>query len=754
MITTIKIKGITTFQEEVIITNLKKVNFIYGANGSGKSTIAKFLYNTSLSDAEKNPDFANCVQEGYDHNNCQILVFDEMFIESNFRNQNELKGIFSLNQKNDIIDKKIKEEEISKKDSEKSILKYDTKIGQLNKDKAAKEELIKNICWSKRNEFSAFKKIALAHSGSKLNHYNAVKSCLPTTSPVTSFAELLISYKRLYESDLKEITSNIEKKRYEEIRTIEEQLNILLQEIIVGNEDVDIAALITKLNNRGWVERGLLFIEQGVDTCPFCQKSTIDADLRHQFAEFFDETYKAKIEEICRLKAIYSQKMTDFVYTLQSIQSEFNPANNVSDLIIELNDLKIGNENIIDYKLSHSNERKIILSINTKREKLSNIKKQINNNNRSYSSIVSDKKILTTNIWNYLAVQCEQAITEFQERELKYSRILQLASDLKQYYSHRISESNRQIEILRAQTINTVEAVENINGILKASGFEGFEIKEKEKVNNISRYYLRRNNSSSEKSVFKSLSEGEKNFISFLYFYQLCLGVDDIKLNGTKKKIIIIDDPVSSLDSQTLFIVSTLIHQLIKQKGNTTRPDRTAFKNDGIEQVFIFTHNLYFYKEVSFEKRPICTNYWHYRITKTNNQTRIIGGRDKTIYDDYSMLWNIIKDTKQGGADKSQNIIIANVMRRIIDSYVNFMGLGTDAWGALIENAEDPNYYVKCAFISTINDDSHKVTPFDSVYYQKIANEEPNVLFESFEEIFLSIGAEHYNKMMGTSLAE
>ena len=250
--------------------------------------------------------------------------------------------------------------------------------------------------------------------------------------------------------------------------------------------------------------------------------------------------------------------------------------------------------------------------------------------------------------------------------------------------------------------------------------------------------------------IFKSLSEGEKNFISFLYFFQLCIGTDDIQNNGIKKKIIVIDDPVSSLDSQALFVVSTLIHNLILRKGDNPKADKKFLKNDNISQVFILTHNLYFYKEVSFDKRPICTDYWHLRIIKINNMTSIKGEFNKTIYDDYSLLWNTIKELKANiPANSSLNIVIANSMRRVIESYVNFIGYGKDSWASLFnDNQNEPSYYIKCAFISTINDESHKITALDSVYFQKIINEQPQILFDVFIEIFKSIGKEHYELMM------
>jgi wobble nucleotide-excising tRNase len=316
-------------------------------------------------------------------------------------------------------------------------------------------------------------------------------------------------------------------------------------------------------------------------------------------------------------------------------------------------------------------------------------------------------------------------------------------------FTSNIETAKQQIETLRSQTVNTTEAVEKINLVLSNCGFEGFEIVEKDSQNNISRYFLKRPNTTDNQFIFNSLSEGEKNFISFLYFYQLCLGTDDIAANSTKKKIIVIDDPVSSLDSQSLFIVSTLIHSLIERKSNTN-PEKKQFKNEQISQVFILTHNIYFYKEVSFERRPMCTDFWHYKISKMNNSTSISGSYNKTVKDDYSLMWNTLKDIKSNmPTDSSLNIMISNVMRRIIESYVNFIGYGTDSWSSLQDgDLSDPSFYIKSAFISTINDESHKVHAMDSTYYQKIIHEQPQILYSVFGSIFKTIGKTHYELQM------
>ena len=372
-----------------------------------------------------------------------------------------------------------------------------------------------------------------------------------------------------------------------------------------------------------------------------------------------------------------------------------------------------------------------------------------------YSALDENKVSLLIDIWNYMASNCQNEVLIFNLIEPKYPRLNALANLLILKYEDKIVTAKGEIEKLRSDTVDTKVAVENINTILNNAGFEGFEIAEKEKINNISKYYLKRPETEAGLPVFKSLSEGEKNFIAFLYFHQLCIGTDDLQKNGIKKKIVVIDDPVSSLDSQSLFIISTLIRGLIQRKGDKPKADKQELLNTNIAQAFILTHNFYFYKEVSFE-RIICTNFIHFHIKKFSNKTQISGNHERVIKDDYSLLWRTLKEVKSDNqATSGSNILISNTMRRILESYVNFIGLGNDSWSAILSNEkEEPYYYIKCAFISTINDESHKVGALDSIYYQKIINEQPTVLFDVFLSIFKTIGKEHYEMMMKEEIQE
>ncbi len=758
MITSLNIKNIATYDtvNGVAINDLKRVNFFFGFNGSGKSTIGKYLHNLSLEVNSQKSDFNQCSHVGYDETQHQILTFNEGFIKENFVTNSDIKGVFSLNESNVIIDQQIRDEEDNVEDFKRQIDKYKAKIKAVDTDKDTKQTNLVNHCWNQRKTFDSFTKVRLAHSGSSSNHLNEVKRLLQNPlGTVPTIVDLKERYESLYEKELKEIQISVDAKVYWELRKLEEKISTLLQEVIVGNEDVNISGLIQTLDSRNWVEQGLGYIESSGSTCPFCQQETIDAELMEQFSKFFDETYKQKIAELETLKASYREKADFFISNIYQIQGEFNPQNKVSNLVMALKDLFDANVDIISYKIEHSNEKKTITSLHTEKAALSEIIKLIKDNSQIFSDLDANKETLLDDIWKYIANNCKDEIDGFAGRRVKYDSIIQLASHLKTYYDGKITAAKQNIESLRNQTADTKEAVDYINDILKNAGFTGFEIAEKDKVNNISRYYLKRPQTQNNESIFETLSEGEKNFISFLYFYRLCLGTDDLQSNGNKKKIIVIDDPVSSLDSQALFIITTLIRELIQRKDDSNKSDKQSFLNQNICQVFILTHNFYFYKEVSFKNR-ICTDFFHFSLLKNNNVTSVSGQYNRKIKDDYSLLWSNLKEIKENNLQNGNvnNIFISNTMRRIIESYVNFIGLGTDSWSALLnENKDLPNYYIKCAFVSTINDESHKVSALDGIYYQKIINEQPQVLFDVFLSIFKTIGKEHYEMMMDERIA-
>jgi wobble nucleotide-excising tRNase len=395
MITSLTIKNVASYDavNGVKIDGLKTVNFFFGFNGSGKSTIAKYIRNLSLDTTVQNPHFNSCANVGHDNSLHQIITFNEDFIEDNFKKSPEFKGVFSLNQTNVLIDQQINDEENNIEDYSSEITKYKKKQKSIETDKKAKHETLLTHCWNQRTPFATFSKINLSHSGSKPNNLSEIRRILQIPLPTaSSLVKLKEGYQNLYEKDLKELSVSVDVKNYFTIRKLEVRLNYLLESIIVGNESVDIAGLIKQLNSRKWVEEGVKFLDTSDTTCPFCQKETIDFDLKNQFETYFDESYKKSIADIEELKTLYTNSTNTFLANLKIIQDDFNPDNIVSDLLIDLAAMFNSNIKTIRYKIENSNEKKFIESINKKKSQLSVVKNEIEASNNNFKESDKTKK--------------------------------------------------------------------------------------------------------------------------------------------------------------------------------------------------------------------------------------------------------------------------------------------------------------------------------------------------------------------------
>lgn len=92
MLESISIKKVATYDEAGIqITDLKKINFIYGANGSGKTTVTKLIAKPA------EVAFLNCSLNWKSGLPIKALVYNKDFKEANFGKGN-FDGVFTLGQ--------------------------------------------------------------------------------------------------------------------------------------------------------------------------------------------------------------------------------------------------------------------------------------------------------------------------------------------------------------------------------------------------------------------------------------------------------------------------------------------------------------------------------------------------------------------------------------------------------------------------------------------------------------------------------
>ena len=88
MITDIGLDCINSFKKFSALKTDKKINLIYGLNGTGKSTLTNFLYD------KDDEEYQSCSIEGL--NDEILLVYNQRFIHDTFYESDSSKGIFTF----------------------------------------------------------------------------------------------------------------------------------------------------------------------------------------------------------------------------------------------------------------------------------------------------------------------------------------------------------------------------------------------------------------------------------------------------------------------------------------------------------------------------------------------------------------------------------------------------------------------------------------------------------------------------------
>ncbi|MCU0713599.1 MAG: AAA family ATPase [Pirellula sp.] len=92
MIETITISDIATYATTPeLLDGLSQFNFLFGSNGTGKTTISRVIADESK--------FPTCIVTWKAGTKLQPMVYNHDFIERNFNQSTELKGVFTLGEK-------------------------------------------------------------------------------------------------------------------------------------------------------------------------------------------------------------------------------------------------------------------------------------------------------------------------------------------------------------------------------------------------------------------------------------------------------------------------------------------------------------------------------------------------------------------------------------------------------------------------------------------------------------------------------
>lgn len=580
-----------------------------------------------------------------------------------------MKGVFTLNAKNAEIQRQI-DETTDERTRVKKLLtdSTDKRVNTaMAKDKLRKDFL--KQCWERgkaiREEFTA----TMCGKG---RSEPFVREILKHTPINTDMEEL----RRLYESAYSETA-----KHYKRFNTVADP-NIMdavdgqdiLSKPIVNSADTELAGFLRDIGATEWMRHGHdTYSHDANGRCPYCG-GDLPADFEQTFINSFDNRYQDNLRILSEFLVHYKKVANDLFIPLQTIPSELYPQINIKPYVDKLAVLKAviqANIETIKSKIENPAATVVLTDICPILNELSDIingfNALIDANNAIVAAGPTKQTECTNAVFSLLAFMLKDVIAAYRKSDADMQAELDALDTEIATHNTTLEGIKTKLKTLRSKTVETDTAKDSINQMLRDSGMRGFSLQPKVGVDNV--YEVRR----PDGTIADNMSEGEKNFIAFLYFYHLVHGSDSAD-GETREKIVVIDDPVSSMDSGSLFIVSTLVRQMIEICRNNADNRNPIATGNFIKQIFILTHNAYFHREVSYGyvSKYEYASFYLIRKIGTNSTIKMcdeVNPNEPTqrmnvnpVKNSYAALWDEYREVKSA-------VPLMNVIRRILEYY-------------------------------------------------------------------------------------
>ena len=725
------------------------INFFYGKNGTGKTSIAGMF---------RKPDDLDWL-DGENQGDYEIRIYDRVFIQNNIQQHGNMPGVFTISEQDAETQAEIEAKTEQKKELDKTAAQCDETKKEKSNTLERDMDSFRHMFWDRtkaiREDYpdalhglktvKNFAQEILAKNGVAANHdIQKMETVYKTAYDRRS--HYYNHFKTVSVDDLPECD--------------------LLDESVSNSSDTEFANFIKAMKSTDWVRQGYEAYHNHTDgKCPYCQQ-VLPNGFEEEIAKCFDDAYQDKIKQITEFRTSYRNYCTDAWKIFdENRKGEVYPEVSLDKYNALMDSLlaKVkANIAVIDGKLKEPSKPvqldDITKTINEINVIIEGINAKIQTNNLVVGSKDAKQREFRKKLIEYLRYVLQKDIKNCQNHEKKINDEI---AALKKKADDCREESKKlanQLTDLNKQNSNTLDTVQKINVLLHDAGFQGFSLQLKPNVPNV--YEVVR----PDGKVADNLSEGEKNFIAFLYFYFLVRGSEQPE-STIQDKIVVIDDPVSSMDSGTMFIVSALVREMVEICYNAGSYRDTKTSEDFIKQIFILTHNAYFHREVSQHqaKRYEFVNF--YIVEKSGNASNVkpclrdLGKGEwenvNPVQNFYTALWMEYKET-------NTPVPLMNVMRRILEHYfIQVCGHeGSTLRKTLLE--DNRQYFIKTdsngqidnsqlqkvsAMISWLNASTNNIVD-ESNYIDD--GSAIDVYKETFKMIFEFMGQEqHYNMMMG-----
>ena len=286
------------------------VNFFFGNNGAGKSTIAKAIKNgagVTYAPGRTSADYLP-------------LVYNQEFIDENFRSYRNMRGVFTLNAKNAETQQQIDEATEERTRVRKALTDANDKR---SKKAEAKDKLYKDFlkeCWDRgkaiREEFSA----TMSGKGKSDPFVREILKHAPVDVDIDEL-------RRLYTSAYSDTA-----KHYQKFSTIADPTVMdviegrdILSKVIVNSADTELASFLRAIGSTEWMRQGHDAYSHAADgKCPYCGKD-LPLDFEDTFVKSFDDKYQNNLRLLSEFLDRYKKVANDLFLPLREVPSELYP---------------------------------------------------------------------------------------------------------------------------------------------------------------------------------------------------------------------------------------------------------------------------------------------------------------------------------------------------------------------------------------------------------------------------------------------
>ena len=620
-------------------------NILFGYNGKGKSAIAIGIKDEFLKDQAKKPENLRTFDRDYISNSLLLENSDGKIkgVEASFG-----KGGVDIENKIKEVEKLIiKEDEIGKLDTGIAKLRkeirteidkiHDSRKGKANIQRKSKDESIERVIELYKKDFQDAKKIeADEEKLIKINGDNAIE-------------KQIAQNENLRPLNLSKIQTNLI-----------EEVKVIFKEKF--GDDIS----IPEFEVVQWIESGLKLHKEG-DKCKFCEGKFDFSDVKSKITQFkenkrhkateklkqFREQLQSLLESI---KAIEKESKTYTINIGNEIEQYFTAISakkNTFETLITSCQSKIDNIEIqenFDFKLLAETLKELEESISTisktKNEQLLELRKKLNN--------------LTTLVKGAIGLEIQKSVTiKNKLKEVKDKEI-----DLKEKRDNN-KKKQEEIQDLKQQKSLTKDFADFVSQILN-----DINISLKVELDTDNKNYIIKSTNENATLTIKDISEGEKNLLALLFFYYELFA--DNKQQNVKPEIelIIVDDPISSMDDSNKFYILELMKNLLELPN---------------QQIFVLTHSWDDYCNLSYGKKAwedktdkngveTKSKYATFEIRKSNGKSELY--KSYNIEKPYNYLFKEIYVFSQKSEEElkteCQIYHYPNVMRRIFEEWYGF----------------------------------------------------------------------------------